>query len=96
MLPAKQGQFCNSRKRVSFRGHAKHSRLGPLALTVLVMDAETYSVYEAARSLGCSSQWIRVLLAEQRIEGARKVDGQSQIPAAAVETVKQRREAVSA
>jgi hypothetical protein len=61
-----------------------------------VMENETFSVYEAAREMGCSSQWIRVLLAEQRLDGARKVDGQWQIPASALEPVRPRREAVSA
>jgi len=60
------------------------------------MGNETFSVYEAAREVGCSSQWIRVLLAEQRLDGAHKVDGQWQIPATALEPLKQRREAVSA
>jgi hypothetical protein len=63
---------------------------------IILMKIETYSVYEAARVVGCSSQWIRVLLAEQRLDGAHKVDGQWQIPAAALEPLKQRREAVSA
>jgi hypothetical protein len=55
-----------------------------------------FSVYEAARELNCSSQWIRVLLAEQRLSGARKVDGQWQIPVSALEEVRQRQAAVSA
>ena len=54
------------------------------------------NVYEAARYLDCKSHWIRVLLAEQRFEGAQKVDGQWRIPIAALEAMKQRREAVSA
>ena len=60
------------------------------------MENETVSVYEAARMVGCSSQWIRVLLAEHRLDGARKIDGQWEIPLAALEPLKQRREAVSA
>jgi predicted transcriptional regulator len=59
-------------------------------------QSESYTVYEAARELGCTSQWIRVLLAEQRLAGAQKIAGQWQIPAAALEEMKQRREAVSA
>jgi excisionase family DNA binding protein len=50
----------------------------------------TFSVYESARILRCTSQWVRVLLAEQRLPGARKVGGQWQIPAAALEEAKQR------
>ena len=60
------------------------------------METETLTVYEAARAVGCSSQWIRVLLAEQRLEGASKVEGQWRIPVAALEPIKQRREAVTA
>lgn len=63
------------------------------------MEAENYSVYEAARELHCTSQWIRVLLAEQRLPGAQKDErGQWRIPAAALERFRQReaREAVSA
>ena len=52
-----------------------------------------FSVYEAARELNCSSQWIRVLLAEQRLPGARKVDGAWIIPNSALEQIRQRREA---
>jgi excisionase family DNA binding protein len=51
-----------------------------------------YGVYEAARELGCSSQWIRVLLAERRLDGARKVGRQWRIPKAALDSLKQRRE----
>jgi hypothetical protein len=46
---------------------------------------ETFSVYEAARQMGCTSQWIRVLLAEQRLTGAQKIKGQWRIPATALE-----------
>ena len=53
---------------------------------------ETVSVCQAARLVGCTSQWIRVLLAEQRREGARKVDGQWQIPAASLQPLRQRHE----
>jgi hypothetical protein len=60
------------------------------------MAIETFTVYQAARELGCTSQWIRVLLAEQRLDGAHKVDGQWQIPASALEQIRHRREAVSA
>ena len=56
------------------------------------MESETVTVYEAARLCDCTSQWIRVLLAEQRLEGARKVDGVWRIPAAALEPIKARRE----
>ena len=59
------------------------------------MEPETFTVYEAARELNCSSQWIRVLLAEQRLSGAHKVDGQWRIPASALAEVRQR-QAVSA
>jgi len=55
------------------------------------MENERVTVYEAARLVGCTSQWIRVLLAEQRLEGDRKVDGQWQIPAASLEPLRQRR-----
>jgi hypothetical protein len=54
------------------------------------METETFNVYEAARQLNCSSQWIRVLLAEHRLPGAQKVDGVWQIPASALEPIKQR------
>jgi hypothetical protein len=54
------------------------------------MESETFNVYEAARELGCTSQWVRVLLAEQRLPGARKVEGVWQIPVSALEEVKQR------
>jgi len=47
-------------------------------------------VYEGARDLSCTSSWVRVLLAEQRLEGAQKVDGQWRIPASAIEQVKHR------
>jgi excisionase family DNA binding protein len=57
---------------------------------VTVMNSPVLTVYEAARELGCTSQWIRVLLAEQRLAGAQKVDGQWRIPAAALEDLKQR------
>lgn len=73
--------------------------LGSLLITVaVVMEHENrkFNVYEAARELGCSSQWIRVLLAEQRLDGAQKVAGQWQIPAAAVDALKHRREAMTA
>jgi hypothetical protein len=60
------------------------------------MESETLSVYEAARQVGCTSQWIRVLLAEQRLAGAEKIEGQWRIPVAALETLRPRREAVSA
>jgi hypothetical protein len=56
---------------------------------------ETFNVYEAARELGCTSQWILVLLAEQRLRGAQKIEGQWRIPATALENMKQRRDAVS-
>jgi hypothetical protein len=59
------------------------------------MTHETFNVYEAAREMNCTSQWIRVLLAEQRLPGAEKVDGQWRIPAVAIEQIKQR-QAVSA
>jgi excisionase family DNA binding protein len=62
---------------------------------VIVMQNETYNVYEAARQLGCTSSWIRVLLAEQRLAGAQKIEGQWRIPAAALDEMKQR-QAVSA
>lgn len=50
---------------------------------------DTFGVYEAARELGCTSQWIRVLLAEGRLPGAAKVDGEWRIPASALEQRKQ-------
>src|SRR5215813_7017796 len=51
-----------------------------LVMLEIVMENETtFSVYQAARELNCSSQWIRVLLAEQRLSGAHKVDGQWRI-----------------
>ena len=56
------------------------------------MDKTTFSVYEAARELVCSSQWIRVLLAEGRLAGAAKIEGHWQIPVAAIEQVRRRRE----
>jgi excisionase family DNA binding protein len=54
------------------------------------MSTQGFTVYEAARELGCTSQWIRVLLAEQRLTGAQKIEGQWRIPAAALEDLKQR------
>ena len=60
-------------------------------LTVAIMEhQDTFGVYEAARELGCTSQWIRVLLAEKRLPGAQKVDGEWQIPASALEMRKQK------
>jgi len=56
------------------------------------MNTQLYSVYEAAKAAGCGSHWIRTLLAEGRLEGAYKVDGQWRIPASALEEVKQRKE----
>ena len=56
------------------------------------MNTNSFNVYQAARELGVTSQWIRTLLAEQRLPGAEKVDGQWRIPASAVEEAKQRRE----
>ena len=57
------------------------------------MNTEQLNVYQAAKMLNCTSQWIRVLLAEQRLPGAHKVEGQWRIP---VEAIEQHREAVSA
>ena len=54
------------------------------------MDTQVFTVYEAAREAGCTSQWIRTLLAEQRLEGAYKVDGVWRIPAAAIVPLKRR------
>jgi len=65
-----------------------------LYVLIIIMDT-TFNVYQAARELGCTSQWIRVLLAEGRLQGAEKIDGQWQIPAAEVEKRK-RQEPVSA
>jgi hypothetical protein len=59
------------------------------------MEPEILNVYEAARELNCTSQWIRVLLAERRLSGARKVDGVWQIPASALEALKTPRQAVA-
>jgi Helix-turn-helix domain len=56
-------------------------------------DEITYSVYQAARELGCSSQWIRILLGERRLPGARKLNGAWVIPKSALEPIRQRREA---
>jgi len=56
------------------------------------MDTQVFTVYEAARKAGVTSQWIRTLLAEQRLEGANKIDGQWRIPATALEPLKQRKE----
>lgn len=53
---------------------------------------QTYTVYEAARLLNCSSQWIRVLLAEQRLDGAQKIDGQWRIPERALQQLRQHRQ----
>ena len=58
-----------------------------------LMDSEkTFNVFGAAREVGCTSQWIRVLLYEGRLPGAQKVDGQWRIPASAIEEMKQQRE----
>jgi hypothetical protein len=63
----------------------------------IVMESEpTLTVYEAARVAGCTSQWIRVLLAEQRLAGAQKIEGQWRIPVTALEALRPRIEAVSA
>ena len=59
----------------------------------LILVMTVFSVYEAARELNCSSQWIRVLLAEGRLEGARKVNGVWIIPNSALDPMRQRREA---
>jgi hypothetical protein len=56
------------------------------------MDNTLYTVYEAAREAGVSSQWIRTLLAEQKLEGAYKHDGQWRIPSTAIEPLKRNRE----
>jgi excisionase family DNA binding protein len=68
-----------------------------LVTVVIVMSdqVQVFTVYEAARALGVTSQWIRVLLAEQRLAGAQKLEGQWRIPAAALEEIRQR-QAVSA
>ena len=63
---------------------------------ISTMNHEMLNVYEAARYLDCKSHWIRVLLAEQRIDGAQKFDGQWRIPVAALEAFKQQRREVSA
>jgi hypothetical protein len=64
---------------------------GLLVTVQIVMKLEgTLNVYEAAREINCTSQWIRVLLAEQRLAGAQKIEGQWRIPAAALEKFKQR------
>jgi hypothetical protein len=60
------------------------------------MDTKLFSVYEAAREAGVTSQWIRTLLAEQRLEGAYKHDGQWRIPSTAIEPLKRNREEVNA
>jgi excisionase family DNA binding protein len=60
------------------------------------MSDEKLTVYEAAQYLHCRSHWVRILLAEQRLDGAQKVDGQWRIPIAALEALKRQREAVSA
>jgi excisionase family DNA binding protein len=52
-------------------------------------QSENFTVYEAARELGCTSQWVRVLLAEGRLPGAEKVSGEWRIPATALEQRKQ-------
>jgi excisionase family DNA binding protein len=64
-----------------------------LATVAIVMDHDDkLTVYEAARLVGCTSQWIRTLLAERRLPGAEKVAGQWQIPESALQPLKQRRE----
>jgi hypothetical protein len=65
-----------------------------LLVTVILMEpnADTFNVYEAAKALNCTSQWIRVLLAEQRLTGAHKVDGVWRIPASALDVVRQRQQ----
>lgn len=60
------------------------------------MDNTEYTVYEAAREAGVTSQWIRTLLAEQRLEGAYKQDGQWRIPSTAIEPLKRNREEINA
>jgi hypothetical protein len=56
------------------------------------MDIRVLTVYQAAKELGCTSHWIRVLLAERKLPGAYKVDRAWAIPAEAIEPLKQRRE----
>jgi Helix-turn-helix domain len=61
------------------------------------MDNEpSFSIYEAAKQIGRTSQWVRIMVYEDRFPGARK-DGRGkwQIPRSAIEEFKQR-QAVSA
>jgi hypothetical protein len=52
-----------------------------------------FSVYAAAREYGCSSHWMRTLLAEGRLAGARKVGREWRIPAEAIELLRTHRRA---
>jgi hypothetical protein len=52
-------------------------------------QSENFTVYEAARELSCTSQWVRVLLAEGRLSGAEKVSGEWRIPWSALQQRKQ-------
>jgi len=56
------------------------------------MGNELDTVYEAARAVGCTSTWIRTLLAEQRLDDARKVDGVCTIPSTAIEPLTRKEE----
>ena len=60
------------------------------------MNSQVFTVYEAAREAGCSSQWIRTLLAEKKLDGAYKSEGQWRIPASALQPLKARKEEVGA
>jgi len=53
---------------------------------------ETYNVYEGPRHLGVSSNRVRVLLAEERLPGARKIGRKWEIPADALEPLRQRKQ----
>jgi hypothetical protein len=50
---------------------------------------QDFSIRDAARELGCTSQWIRILLWDGRLAGAYKADRQWCIPASAIAARKQ-------
>jgi hypothetical protein len=55
--------------------------------------SSNFSVYAAAREYGCSSHWMRILLAEGRLAGAKKVGREWRIPAEAIELLRTQRQA---
>ncbi len=57
------------------------------------MSRPSFGVSEAAKELGCTSQYVRILLSEDRIPGARKRGGRWRTPSETVAQLKQARKA---